>query len=94
MLSDAESELLRQRSSKAGLSMQAYLRALIHNRQLKEQPSVDFFTVLKRLDNIGNNMNQIAVRANSTGNIYAEEYRKNVDELFRVVNELLRKAYS
>ena len=93
-LSEKEMSPLMKKVERSGLTRDAYVRSLIAGYEIKETPPVEFFEVLKSLQQINNNMNQIAVRANSTGNIYAEEYRKNVDELFRVVNELLRKAYS
>jgi len=90
MLNESEACQLRSMSQKSGLSMQAYLRALIHNRPLKEQPHVDFLTVLKQLQQINNNMNQIASKANTIGFIDASAYQENVNQLQDITAELLR----
>ena len=93
-LSEEEYKKLAEKVRKSGLKREVYIRSVLDGYKLKEQPSVDFFKVLKALDSIGNNMNQIAARANSTGKIYAEEYQKNADELNDVINELFRRAFS
>lgn len=43
-------------------------------------------TAFRLISNVANNINQIAVRVNSTGNIYAEdisEIQKDINELWR-----------
>ena len=94
MLNEAEASQLRSMSQKAGLSMQAYLRALIHNSPIKEQPSADFFAVLKQLQQINNNMNQIAVKANAVGFVDAPAYRENAERLQDITAALLRAVMS
>lgn len=44
-------------------------------------------TAFRLISNIANNINQIAVRVNSTGNIYAED----ISEIQRDINELWRQ---
>ena len=44
-------------------------------------------TVFRLISNIASNINQIAVRVNSTGNIYAED----ISEIQRDINELWRQ---
>ncbi len=66
---------------RTGLSRESYIRALIMNRQPKEQPPVEYLSVLKELRRIGGNMNQIALRANAIGFIDATAYWKECKEL-------------
>lgn len=44
-------------------------------------------TAFRLMSNVANNINQIAVRVNSTGNIYAED----ISEIQRDINELWRQ---
>ena len=94
MLTESESFELKNNAKKAGISVQSYLRALIKNHPIKEQPSIEFHTVLKSLDKIGANINQIAAKANTKGFVDVLEYRKNYDDLKKVVAELLRAVHS
>ena len=92
-LNDKELNMLEAKISKTGLTREAFLRALIADRQVKELPPADYFEVLKYLRLINSNMNQIAVRANYIGLIDADEYRRNVYMLQEAVGKLIREAY-
>ena len=76
-----EQQLLQQNAKKCGLSIAKYLRFLIHDCIPKEQPSVDYKTLIRELHAIGNSMNQIAARANATGYIASKEYAENAEKL-------------
>ena len=92
-LSKEEAAELNDMVERSGLSREAYLRALIKDRPIKECPPIDFFETLKALRQINNNLNQIAVKANSIGFVDAYEYRKNVKWLQSVIGELMREMY-
>lgn len=83
-----EQELLQQNAKKCGLSIAKYMRFLIRGYVPKEQPSVDYKTLIRELHAIGNSMNQIAARANTTGFIAADAYKKNVSDLQNTVLEI------
>ena len=54
----------------------------------------DIRAIGKELHAIGNNLNQIAKRANETGRVYAEdlaEIRRNQDKLWDGMNAILQK---
>lgn len=89
-LTENELEKVKKNARKCGLSQQAYLRAAINGVKLKEQPSIDFLTVLKELRQINNNMNQIALKANTIGFIDVSAYEENVDRLQDITADLLR----
>ena len=93
MLTEAEASLLQSKAKKCGLSQQAFLRSLLHNTPIKEQPSADFHAILKSLDKIGDNINQIAAKANTLGFVDKVQYRKEIDKLERVIAELMRAVY-
>ena len=92
-LTEAEYRLLEESIKRSGLSKQAFLRKAIFGYEIKELPPVDYFEILKALRQINNNMNQIAVRANSIGMVDAAAYRKNVDWLQQVVGNLMEEVY-
>lgn len=91
---DEEISFMRSQADKCGLRMQAYVQKLIRDKPIKEQPDVQFFTIIKQLSQIGNNMNQIAVVANSKGFIDAKYYRENVDWIRKVVGDLMEAMYT
>ena len=92
-LNKEESDYLNKSVERAGLSREAYLRALIKDKHIKECPPIEFFDVLKALRQISNNINQIAAKANSTGLIDACEYRNNVKWLQSVIGKLMEEMY-
>ena len=92
-LNESEAALLNQDVEKSGLSREAYLRALIQGRPLKERPSPDLIAVLKHLQQINNNMNQIAAKANKLNFIDTSAYWKIVEELKDAISSLLEVMY-
>ena len=85
--------ILNRDVERSGLSREAYLRALIKKRPIKERPSPDLLMTLKQLQQINNNMNQIAIKAHSMGLVDATSYRQNVEMLTGVIGELLEVMY-
>ena len=66
-LTPAEHQALRKCVAQSGLSQSAYLRLLITGHVPKALPPIEYHKLLRQLYAIGNNMNQIAAHANSTG---------------------------
>lgn len=93
-LTEKEADLLQKRSLRCGITRQAYLISLLNNTPVKEQPSADFLAILKALEKIGDNINQIAAKANTLGFIDRVQYRKDSEKLEKVIAELVRVAYS
>ena len=87
-----EQELLQQNAKKCGLSIAKYLRFLIRGYIPKEQPPVDYKTLIRELHAIGNSMNQIAARANTTGFFLKEQYAENVQNLNAAVLEIQKSV--
>ena len=93
-LSESEVAALNRDVKKAGVSREAYLRSLIRKMPLKEKPSVDVVDILKNLQQINNNKNQIAVKANSNGFVDTASYWQNIRWLQETVSELMEVIYS
>ena len=92
-LNEEEADLLNRSVNKAGISRESYIRSLIKGMPIKEQPSMDLIDILRSLQSIGNNMNQIAVRANKIGFIDTEKYWDNVRELHEIFSRIMEVAY-
>lgn len=64
-LNRKEAEALNKRVKKSRLSREAYLRHLIEGSVPREAPSPDYYTMMRELYRIGNNLNQIAQKAHT-----------------------------
>ena len=93
-LNEDEAALLNTDVEKSGLSREAYLRALIKQRPIKERPSMDLVDVLRNLQQINNNMNQVAMKANSLNFVDTAAYWENVEELKKTLSMLLEVMYT
>ena len=92
-LNDTDLAQLNHDVEKSGWSREKYLRALIAKRPIRERPSMDLVSVLKQLQQINNNMNQIAVKANSLNFVDTAAYWENVDQLEELKGKLLEVMY-
>ena len=79
-LSKDELEMLTKKHRKAKLSREGYLRKLINDSEVKEAPPVDWSSAAWELRRLGNNINQILVKANSVGFIDVPMLRKALAE--------------
>ena len=59
-LNQQEADILNERVKKSCLSREAYLRQLINGLVPQDAPPPDYYTMMKELYKIGNNLNQIA----------------------------------
>lgn len=75
-LNKEEATLLKKRAKKCGLQEGVLLRNLIVRFEPKEKPDERFYDALKNLRQMGNNINQIAHRANATGDIDKDFYNQ------------------
>ena len=92
-LTESEAATLNRDVKKAGVSREAYLRSLIRKMPLKEKPPVDVIDILKNLQQINNNMNQIAVKGNAKGFVDTASYWENVRWLKETVIKLMEVMY-
>ena len=90
---EQEMERLRRDVARSGWSREKYLRALIEKSVIKEMPPMDLVAVLRNLQQINNNINQIALVANAKGFIDTAAYWENVDWLKKTIHELLEVMY-
>lgn len=80
-LSKEENDDLNEKVNLCRLSKSALIRLLIKGYKPKEKPDERFYAALKDLYAIGNNLNQLAYKANKLNLIDKDEYKKQVDYL-------------
>ncbi len=80
-LNRKEAEALNKRVKKSRLSREAYLRHLIEGSVPCEAPSPDYYTMMRELYRIGNNLNQIAQKAHVLNVMDVQRYDAAIHEL-------------
>ena len=85
-LNEAEHKKLMKLCQRTGLGTTRLLRKLITDTELKAKPTPELREVLRAVDRIGNNLNQLAHRANAVGLIDRVEWDR-VKTLHRELRE-------
>lgn len=86
-LDKRELQHLKNLVKKSGLSQEAYIRHLIKGVIPREQPPIDYFSMMKELHHIGNNLNQITVKAHSLNVVDIQRF----DETMKMFNSVIHK---
>jgi hypothetical protein len=92
-LSDAESDKLTALSMKTGLSRAVMIRKLIMGLEPSARVPDEWQTVYTELHRIGTNVNQIARKANRTGDIHAKEYTAVYKEFLAQLDLIKQRVY-
>lgn len=66
-LSPQEVAELKRKAELAGISETAVIRLLLRGYEPREKPDERFYEAMRNLSVIGNNINQLAVKANALG---------------------------
>jgi hypothetical protein len=85
-LNKDEHQRLCKLVKKSGLSQEAYIRHLISGVVPNDAPPPDYFSMMKELHSIGNNLNQIAQKAHVLSVMDVQRY----DENMRLFKEIVR----
>ena len=72
---------LKSKANIAGISISAFIRKAINDTEIKQGPSLELAMLIKELNRIGNNINQIAVKANALGFIDTPKLKYELDKL-------------
>ncbi len=80
-LTEQEFQELEQKVKMSGFSREAYIRSVLGGYVPKEKPPPDYRAMMRELHAIGNNIHQIAARANATGFFMKDEYDRYYHEL-------------
>ncbi len=95
MVDDKERAMIERRMAQTGMkNMRAYLLKMAIDGQVIHLELESVREMVRLLSNATNNINQIARRANETGNIYAadlDDLRQRYDELWGQTRHILKK---
>ncbi len=89
-----EFQRLKTQVKKTGLSQEAFIRSLINGYIPKELPPLDYYSMMRELHAIGNNLNQLAARANATGHIDKAVFQNEANRLRRAVQDIQEAVIS
>jgi len=81
-----EQQRLRKLVKKSGLSQEVYIRHLIDGVVPNDMPPPDYFSMMKELHGIGNNLNQIVQKAHILNVVDVRRY----DENMRLFNQAVK----
>ena len=84
-LDEKEAKAFNHRVKLSRLSREAYLRHLINGYIPREAPPPDYFSMMRELYRIGNNLNQIARKAHVLGVIDVQRCDNAVNEIENAV---------
>lgn len=74
-----EAQDLQKKAKKTCLTEAALVRLLVRGYEPKERPDERFYDVMRQLSSIGNNINQLAVKANALGFVDAPQLKKEAE---------------
>ena len=69
----------RRKVALTGLPQSSIIRMLIKGYEPREKPDERFYDVMRELSAIGNNINQLAVKANTLGFVDAPQLKKEAE---------------
>ena len=87
-LDDSEYEYFRRIATATKSTNSNLVRRLLQTSVFVEFPPVEYREIIDQLEHIGINLNQLAYKANALGFIDEPEYRKNANEVWRMVARL------
>ena len=74
-----EAQDLQKKAKKACLSEAGLIRLPLRGYEPREKPDERFYDVMRELSSIGNNINQLAVKANALGFVDAPQLKKEAE---------------
>ena len=89
-LNDSEYERFTRIAAATNSTNSDLVRRLLQTSVFVEFPPVEYREIIDQLEHIGINLNQLARVAHSLGFIDEPEYRKNANEVWRMVAQLCR----
>lgn len=87
-LSDAEKQTLEKQAYNASLSISSFIRKLIMGAEIRPRPPDEYLRLIREINAIGNNINQIAHIANAERAISNDKINYAVS----LVDEIMEKV--
>lgn len=89
-LSEKEKEHLKSQAAACALKMEPYIRKLIMGKEVRPRPPDEYVKLLREINAIGNNINQIAHIANDEQHISESK----INEVLHLQNDIMRMVRS
>lgn len=89
-LSEKEKEHLKSQAAACALKMEPYIRKLIMGKEVRPRPPDEYVKLLREINAIGNNINQISHIANAEQHISESK----INEVLHLQNEIMRMVRS
>ena len=89
-LSPKEKEHLKAQAAACALKMEPYIRKLIMGNIIRPRPPDEYVKLLREINAIGNNINQIAHIANAERHISKDK----IEEVLNLQNDIMRLVRS
>ena len=85
-LTKKEKQALQKKAKSCGLKMEPFIRKLIIGAEIKARPPNEYIQLIREVNAIGNNINQIAHIANAEREIE----REKIEIVLKYQNDLIR----
>lgn len=89
--SKPEVQDLQKKAKKTCLSEAALVRLLVRGYEPKERPDEKFYDVMRQLSAIGNNINQLSVKANALGFIDTQMLKSEAERWHKFQADIERQ---
>ena len=89
-LSDTEKQHLVKQAALAGVNVGAFIRKLIMGKEIRPRPPDEYVRLLREINAIGNNINQIAHIANAQQYISEDK----IETVLQMQNDIMRLVRS
>ena len=89
-LSEKEKEHLKSQAAACALKMEPYIRKLIMGKEVRPRPPDEYVKLLREINAIGNNINQIAHIANAEQRISEDK----IETVLQMQNDIMRLVRS
>ena len=90
-LSEKENAEFMKKVELCGLPQSTVIRMLIKGYEPREKPDKEFYDSMRQLYGISNNLNQVAVKANSLGFVDAPMLKEQINRLNQFQFEIEKK---
>lgn len=87
-LTEREHKYLQRQAENAGLKMEPFIRKLIMGVDIQPRPPDNVVQLIREINFIGNNINQIAKKVNTENNVSQSQ----LEEILHLLGEIYREV--
>ena len=86
--SDKEFETLNKNVANTRMSREGYIRTILNRKRPVEIPPADYWSLVREVRALGNNLHQIAYKANALGLLDVPMFRHHAEHITAVADKL------